>query len=86
MENKVMFFHTKPEKGKRRCTFAGIINGQSIRVGIASCSLKDHFIKKLGRTIAEGRARKSPEYLIAFTEYPIQIFIQFCKDYPRSKK
>jgi hypothetical protein len=79
MENKTMFFHTKPEKGKRRCTFAGVIDGQYIRVGIARCSRKDHFQKRLGRAIAEGRAKKTPVFQIEFEEYPIKRFLEFSK-------
>ena len=83
MENKVMFFHTKPEKGKRRCTFAGVIDGNIIKIGISMCSRKDHFQKRLGRIIAEGRARSSNNpYILKFTEYPIRTFVNFCKNSP----
>jgi hypothetical protein len=74
-----IFFHTKPEKNKRRATFAGIIEGKIIKVGISVCSHKDNFQKKLGRIIAEGRARKNPTCELHYEEFPIKTFLEFSK-------
>jgi len=56
--SKTYYHHTKPEKGKNRITYAGIVENSQLKIGFAKCSLKDQFIKSKGRIIAEGRARK----------------------------
>jgi hypothetical protein len=74
-----IFFHTKPERNKRRATFAGIVEGKTISIGVSVCSTKDNFQKKLGRTIAEGRARKNPTCELHFDDFPIKTFLEFAK-------
>jgi len=58
MEKKVLFYHGKTTDG-RRFTVAGKFDGKDkdahINIGIALCSEKDQFVKKLGRIKAEGR-------------------------------
>lgn len=45
---------------ERRVAYAGVIQDNKLLVGEAVCSEKDQFNKKLGRTIALGRANKHP--------------------------
>lgn len=57
--NKNYYYYGK-KNGKRVC-LAGVPNeDRSLHIGIAECSKKDNFNKKLGRKIAEGRALKKP--------------------------
>ena len=47
----------------RRFTVVGLYEKQisnSIKFGVAICGPQDQFARKVGRTIAEGRARKHP--------------------------
>lgn len=60
MEEKVYFRHSLFVKGKPRVTVAGVITGDTMKIGVARCSHRDSFVKKKGRYIAEARARKSP--------------------------
>lgn len=50
-----------------RITVASVYNTETnmMKFGVAVCSTKDVFKKKLGRQIAEGRARKSKDSVIA---------------------
>lgn len=65
----------------RRVTFAGVIEGDVIRIATSACSEKDRFVKLKGRNIATGRAFKKPEYLYKVTGVltPALQFIEFCK-------
>ena len=58
----VLTFHSPetPIKDKKRATVVGIFNEKesSMDIGVATCSTRDIFRKKMGRTIAEGRAQK----------------------------
>ncbi len=47
---------------KRRCTIVGLYNREKnkINFGVAICGPRDQFSRKVGRTIAEGRATKNP--------------------------
>ena len=58
----VLTFHS-PEtaiKDKKRATVVGIVNEKesTIDIGVAVCSTRDVFRKRMGKTIAEGRAQK----------------------------
>jgi hypothetical protein len=69
--------------GQKRVTIAGIINNNEIRIGTSVCSPKDQFVKHKGRIIAEGRALKHPEDIIAVKTdlTPVKTFIEYCKNY-----
>lgn len=54
---KTYFVHSKTKSGKR-FTMAGKEKNGVMVIGLSVCSPRDHFVKKLGRTIAEGRADK----------------------------
>jgi len=42
--------------GKGRVTLAIVVDGETVKVGMAFCSPKDQFVKIRGRQIARGRA------------------------------
>ncbi len=62
-----LYFHPtitkKKGKLRRRATVAGVVaevEGRPvIKIGVAVCSNKDQFVKKVGRAKAEGRANSS---------------------------
>ena len=59
MTNFKMYFHGK-DKDDNRYTLAAIESDGIIKFGSAVCSKKDNFSKKIGRLIAEGRAKTKP--------------------------
>lgn len=76
----VLFYHTKPKPNVKRKTFAGIVNGKHLYIGLATCSLKDNFSKKIGRTIAEGRANRKPITSLYSPEgWTVRKFIETCR-------
>lgn len=79
-----IYFRTKPQKGKKRVTIAGIIeNNNTIKIGVAICSLKDQFTKIKGREVSAGRALVNPEQVIEIPEgkTAIRAFVEFSKQY-----
>ena len=58
--NRPYFFHSAIVEGKHRVTIAGIVEGNELKIGASACSPKDNFSKKIGRSIALGRATKKP--------------------------
>lgn len=56
--NNILFFHSKV--ARNRVTIAAIVEDGVVKFGAARCSKRDAFQKKIGRLIAEGRARKNP--------------------------
>jgi len=66
---KPYFIHSKTKSGKR-FTAAGNYIGNKIEIGYALCGNKDQFCKKIGRDIAEGRAKKKPMDLITYKDEP----------------
>lgn len=71
---KPMYFYSTlntpiNEKHKgARVTVAGIIIDKSLHLGVAKCRKTDMFEKKLGRTIALGRAYKKPKSVSSLNE------------------
>jgi len=59
--NKTYYFHGKTIDGQRY-TIAGQFVARSLILGIALCSLKDNFIKSLGRVKAEGRIQANSDH------------------------
>lgn len=58
---EVFFGHGVAKHRDQRFTIAILpVNEHTVNVGVSVCSLKDPFNKKIGRSIAEGRARKTP--------------------------
>lgn len=72
MDKIELFFYHKPdnsnvkkkEKLKRRAVIAGIIVDGKLRLGMAECSLRDQFNKKVGREKALGRAKSKQRYIL----------------------
>jgi hypothetical protein len=54
-------FYSDPNM-KNRVTVVGRHDGKKFSVAVARCSKKDHFVRKVGRTIAEGRLNKGTLY------------------------
>lgn len=56
--------HPQHETLNRRMTVTGLWDDKDINhpflIGVALCSNKDSFCRKVGRTISEGRAKKRP--------------------------
>lgn len=50
-------------EGIRR-TVSGVVDRNWLRIGISSVGPKQKFVKKLGNTIATGRAQKNPDHMI----------------------
>lgn len=48
---------------KKSYTIAGLVVGNELRIGISPCSVKDQFVKKIGRARAEGRARSNHQHM-----------------------
>jgi hypothetical protein len=59
MEN-TYYYHTKQNNNGRRATFAGVVENGTIKIGLAVCSNKDQFQKRIGRNISGNRARIAP--------------------------
>lgn len=71
-------------QGHGRVSFAGVVENNVLKVGVAVCGRKECFNKKRGRTIAQARAAKKP-----FFELPVEnlenkqisnSFINLCKN------
>ena len=56
------------KEGHRPSTVAGVLEGTTLRIGIAQTSPCDKFQKKLGRKIASGRAENKPIKVIELPE------------------
>ena len=73
-------------------TFSGVVVGNMLHIGVARCSTKDQFVKKIGRVKAEGRAKSSLAGLIPIPKEVIRdkkygnFFIEKCKELLQSKK
>jgi hypothetical protein len=60
-KSEVFFGHGVAKHRDQRFTIAILpVNEHTVNVGVSVCGLKDQFNKKIGRSIAEGRARKTP--------------------------
>lgn len=57
---------------ERRFTLVGLYDQEEVRVGLATCSEKDNFSKKIGRNIATHRAINRPTEVISFDEMPYE--------------
>lgn len=52
-------FHTKGESAKsRRVTVVGTVDNSVLNLSVSCCSKKDHFTRKLGRSLATTRLTK----------------------------
>jgi hypothetical protein len=55
-------FYSKPSNTQARVAVVGEHSEGVLKIAVARCSVKDHFIKKKGRAIAEGRLHKNKLY------------------------
>jgi len=78
-----MYFRTKPQNGRKRVTIAGIVENNIIKIGVATCSLKDQFTKVKGRELSAGRAIANPEQtvMIPTGQTATKTFVDFSKQY-----
>lgn len=79
---RIFYYHVRPDllipnwnsmsnKQKRsytRATICGIVNGNTMRIGVAECSHKDAFNKKRGRLISHGRALCATSTLVTLED------------------
>ena len=78
---KTYYLHSKTDGG-RRFTVAGLVEQQKdcyvVNGGVALCSQKDQFIKRIGRDIASGRARKNKNFVKIFEKEPTPQSVVSC--------
>lgn len=76
-------FYSNPIQGAR-VTVVGQLEGNSLNVACARCSPRDNFVRRKGRTIAEGRLKKGKLYgamVIGYAEqYRPKLFIELATD------
>lgn len=62
---KKIIYHSREKKGERRHTLIGVITPDNkLRIGHSITPKYAKFTKKLNRTIAHGRALKSPQVIV----------------------
>ena len=82
-----LLIHSKHGSG-RRYTLAAVVKTdetQTMQIGFAVCSEKDHFERKKGRMIASGRAEKRPIMIVAATDdflSNMSLFKQIFREFP----
>lgn len=88
MQGKSEFYFYKEVKvnykGKeilRRQAYAGIIDNNTLRIGMAECSERDQFTKQKGRNIAIGRAKSQKARVVELNknQLPVKQFIELVK-------
>jgi hypothetical protein len=55
-------FHSKLSEHRNRVTVVGVLVDGQLDIAVSRCSKKDHFCRKTGNLIAEGRLRKKVLY------------------------
>jgi len=65
---KTLFCHPKFESSER-FTVAGIVEDSTLKIGVALCSSRDKFQKKIGRSIAEGRIKAGKQLFDISIDY-----------------
>ena len=63
-----------------RVTFAGVIEGDNLLIGVARCSKSDNYNKKLGRKLSLKRATDSPQIIVPIPDKnrSLQLFNKIC--------
>lgn len=73
-------FYSNPSEAKTRVSVVGEYSEGVLKIAVARCSEKDHFVRKKGRMIAEGRLAKGKTYEeIPLAECDIQEFVRVAK-------
>jgi hypothetical protein len=57
-----MYRFYSPPGNDNRVTVVGTVENNTLKIAVAICSKKDRFVRKIGRTIAEGRLKKDILY------------------------
>lgn len=80
-----LYRHIRPEEVNRdnkNKSVTGLYNKEenTLSIGVSICCINDHFNKKLGRIISEGRALKNPNLVIEAKDYRTALnqFHTFC--------
>ena len=74
-------FYSNPAETRSRVSVVGEHSEGMLRVAVARCSEKDHFVRKKGRMIAEGRLAKNKTYdVIPMDSCDIQEFVKLAKE------
>lgn len=76
---KTLFFHSKPDSNKVRVTVAAIIDGAYATFGVARCSRKDQFVRKIGRDKALERVGTKPYLKIRVPNHENKWFVATAK-------
>lgn len=72
-------FYSNPNS-KNRTAIVGEHSEGMLRIAVSRCSKKDHFIKKKGRAIAEGRLRKNKLYTTVNMDFcDVEAFVKVAK-------
>jgi hypothetical protein len=82
--NNTFHFHGEKRFGKhtKRISITGILKNNAMDIGVARCSNRDMFNRKLGNVISTGRAIKNPEgVFIPTTDNVGKEFVEWCKEY-----
>lgn len=73
-------FYSRPTGTNIRVSVVGEHSDGVLKIAVARCSKKDHFVKKKGRTIAEGRLKKGKYYQkIQMRKCNISTFVSLAK-------
>jgi hypothetical protein len=80
----VFRFYSNTEEGKPRITVVAEHSAGMLKVAVARCSNKDHFIRKKGRMIAEGRLAKDKLFTtVEMESCDIAAFVEVAKEVAR---
>ena len=78
VQERVMYFYPKPKnKREKRKVISGVVIDNHLQIGKAECSLKDRYVKKVGRDIARNRACSSEYTFSAKVKNPERLTEQF---------
>jgi hypothetical protein len=73
-------FYSNTEEGKPRVSVVAQHSEGMLHIAVARCSARDHFIRKKGRQIAEGRLAKNKIYkVIPMETCDISRFVEIAK-------
>jgi hypothetical protein len=80
--NMIFKFYSSPTDNNRVSVVGEHTNGV-LRIAVARCSNKDHFVRKKGRTIAEGRLLKGKLWgslAVPQSKMDVKTFVSVAKD------
>ena len=75
--------YKRSRDNSKKLAISGVVIGNTMRVGIATCNYEDQFRKKTGRELSIGKAIACPNEIIDLTNKNLNrlsdIFLQYCK-------